>query len=101
MSDFNLNQFVLVIYKSTVKIWAQFDCWEKFVWVVVAQQNRVTPSTLDFGLGLWQKIIFLQIREPASWVRRSEDMTVTEGREKITILMLRWEEMMMQENLVE
>ena len=33
-------------------------CWEKFLSVVGggAQQNRVTPSPLDFGLGLglWQ-----------------------------------------------
>ena len=36
------------------------NCWKKFVWVGGggggAQQNRVTPSSFDFGLGLglWQ-----------------------------------------------
>ena len=47
-------------------------CWEKFVWWVVQQQNRVPPSPFDFGLwtfdfrlglglGLWQQFPSFQI----------------------------------------
>ena len=33
-------------------------CWEKFLWwVVVQQQNRVTPSPFNFGLWTWTWIV--------------------------------------------